>query len=160
MECVQCETVFKTTTALRRHQLMKRKCRVKVFSCEKCNRKFSSAKSLLTHEKIYCRKSFGVIDQLLVIVRDWLSPYVNLDSQQSLWRDQGEKILRSELVDGLLSWVDYERCKHTLSLWFTLYSILEHYTLKQKYDLLKLLTTLLHQSSITEESFLQIVMQL
>ena len=158
--CSDCLREFKTTTAYKRHRMIKRKCRVKELVCLNCQRKFSNPKSLLTHERIYCRKSAAIIETVDEVVKGWLSPYVDVNSSAVHWKQQCEGYLQRELADGLLSWVDYEHSRHMLALYCNLHSVLENYDSRKKEDLLKMLITLFQCNKIEEGAFLNIIMQL
>ena len=160
VKCTDCLREFKSLTGFKRHRLIKRKCRVKELVCLNCQRKFSNPKSLLTHEKMYCRKRSVVIENIDEVVKEWLSPYIDINSSSVNWKQQCDIYLQKELTDGLLSWVDYGKSRHMLAQYCNLHSILEHYDSRKKEDLFKILITLFQQNKIEESAFLNIIMQL
>ena len=160
VKCTDCLREFKTLTGYKRHRMIKRKCRIKELVCLNCQRKFSNPKSLLTHEKIYCRKRLAVIENIDEVIKEWLSPYVDINSSSVNWKQECEVYLQRELTDGLLGWIDYENSRHMLTQYCNLHSILKHYDSRKKKDLLKILITLFKHNQIEEGAFLDIVLQL
>ena len=159
-KCTDCLRDFKTLTGYKRHRKIKRQCRIKEFVCVNCQRKFANPKSLLTHEKMYCRKRSVVIEDLDEVIKEWLSPYVDINSSAVTWKQQYEIYLQRELTDGLLGWIDYENIRHMLTQYLNLHSILENYDSRKKEDLIKILITLFQHNQIQEGAFLNIIMQL
>ncbi len=68
-QCNFCLRIFRNYNGLRRHRKIKLLCRVKKELCNHCGNKYLTKKSLLTHQKVYCKKK---MPELCAFVNTWL----------------------------------------------------------------------------------------
>ncbi len=73
IQCNYCLRLFKTLNGLKRHRKIKLLCKVKTQMCRGCGNKYLSQKSLITHEKVYCKKKQPTMK---AFVKSWLDGMV------------------------------------------------------------------------------------
>ncbi len=151
--CGNCGRVFKTFTALKRHLLIKRKCKVKPLACQSCMRGFACQKSLMTHQRIYCRGKNSTVSMMLNLFGEWIAPFVDVHSPSSTWPQQFETYLQSSKTD----FIDGETVRYLFNLYYHCYTLLQNYSSNKREILLKLFIKLFRQNKFDDEVFLYLI---
>ena len=153
--CLNCTRVFKNLSALKRHLLIKKACKIKPLSCSNCARGFACQKSLLTHQRIYCKGKNSTVSMLLNLFKEWIAPFVDLNSPISTWSQQFEKYTQSSSNE--IDFIDTEHLRHLFKMYCHCYSLLLNYNSNKRNMLLKLLIKLFRYNKFDDEGFLYLI---
>ncbi len=80
MECYRCQycfRLFNNKNAITRHKKIKLLCRKKTRRCEDCGNFYLTDKSLMCHQKMYCKPDKSLIDEFIT---HWMSRLRDADS--------------------------------------------------------------------------------